>query len=134
MLENRYYIINPTGITMTEIEKIILSKSGWDNFDNFGLMVFEVKTSKGKEMAHVMSQFNNDEILIRYAIPNIKGKKISVSFNRTTQQLNANKTDKEIFDKSDISDFLMMVDTMIKKSKGMYVAPTKVMNQKTEIV
>lgn len=119
---------------MTEIEKIILSKSGWDNFDNFGLMVFEVKTSKGKELAHVMSQFSNEEILIRYAIPNIKGKKVTVSFNRATQQLNANKTDKEIFAKSDISDFLMMVNTMIKKSKGMYVAPTKLVTPKTEIV
>lgn len=119
---------------MTEIEKVILSKSGWDNFDNFGLMVFEVKTSKGKDLAHVMSQFTNEEILIRYAIPNIKGKKITVSFNRETQQLNKTKTDKDIFERSDISDFLMMVHTMIKKSKGMYVAPTRLNNQKTEIV
>lgn len=119
---------------MTEIEKVILSKSGWDNFDNFGLMVFEVKTSKGKDVAHIMSQFTNEEILIRYSVPDINGKKITVSFNRATQQLNKNKTDREIFEKSDISDFLMMMHTMIKKSKGMYVAPTRLVNQKTEIV
>lgn len=110
---------------MTEIEKIILSRTGWENFDNFGLMVFDIKSSKGKEVAHIMSEYSNDEILIRYAFPNIKGKKISVSFNRNTQQLNQTKTDKEIFATSDISDFLMMVNTLIKKSKGMYVAPTK---------
>lgn len=60
---------------MTEIEKIILSRTGWENFDNFGLMVFDIKSSKGKEVAHIMSKYSNDEILIRYAFPNIKGKK-----------------------------------------------------------
>lgn len=110
---------------MTELEKIILIKSGWENFDNFGLMVFDIKTPKGKEVAHVMSQYSPEEILIRYAFPNIKGNKISICFNRSTQQLNEKKTDKQLFAASDISDFLMMVDTLVKKSKGVYVAPSK---------
>lgn len=114
---------------MTEIEKIILNQSGWQNFDNFGLMVFDIKTPKGKEIAHIMSEFTSDEILIRYAFPNIKGSKISVSFNRKTQQLNEKKTDKEIFVASDISDFLVMVNTLVRKSKGMYVAPTKTLKK-----
>lgn len=110
---------------MTEIEKNILSRTGWKNFDNFGIMVFDIKTDKGKDVAHVMSEYSHDEILIRYSCPNIKGEKISVSFNRLTQQLNQAKTDKEIFDSSDISDFITMINTLIKKSKGMYVAPIK---------
>lgn len=110
---------------MTEIEKIILSKSGWKSFDNFGLMVFDIKTPKGKEVAHIMSEYSSDEIFIRYAFPNINGNKINISFNRITQQLNEKKTDKEIFNASDISDFLLIIDTIIKKSKGMYVAPSK---------
>lgn len=110
---------------MTEIEEIILSKSGWENFDSFGLMIFDIKTTKGKEVAHVMSEYSPEEIVIRYAFPNIKGNKISIAFNRATQQLNERKTDKEIFAQADISDFLLMIDTLVKKSKGLYIAPNK---------
>lgn len=110
---------------MTEIEKIILSKSGWKNFDNFGLMVFDIKTPKGKEVAHITSEYSTEEIFINYSYPSINGNKINISFNRVTQQLNEKKTDKEIFNASDISDFLLMIDTIIKKSKGIYLAPGK---------
>lgn len=70
-----------------------------------------------------------DEILIRYAFPNIKGSKISVSFNRKTQQLNEKKTDKEIFVVVSDSDFLAWSILLAKKSKGMYVAPTKTLKK-----
>lgn len=115
---------------MTEIEKIILEKTGWHNSDNFGLMVFDIKTPKGKEIAHIISEFSHEEIKIRYAFPNIKGEKINVSFNRSTQQLNEKKTDKEIFENSDLSDFLVMIDTLVKKSNGMYYEKIKTVKSK----
>ena len=112
---------------MTEIEKRILTRSGWDDVTKLGLMVFDVKTSKGFNIAHIISEVSSEEIKVKYSYPNINGENISISFNREKQALNKIGTDTEILKNNSLSDFLTMVSILTKKSKGVYTSPAKVL-------
>lgn len=111
----------------TELEKEILKKCGWDNkqIDFQGVMVHKISTEQNKSIAHLVTRVNEVELMIELSVPDSQGEKMKMVFDRKTQLISLDKSDVEINDEKSMQSFLLVVQSSINNTKGVFMATRK---------